>query len=112
MSRDRPSCLTEPCPPWCHEDHAGQDHSADWYHQSRQILVPAVVPSRAGDGDVVHSSRYVFESAEIVVVVLQPTGEALHAWIAIAGERQSIKVSLEGAARLHAALGTLLNEVR
>ncbi|MFC7925166.1 DUF6907 domain-containing protein [Microbacterium laevaniformans] len=112
MSRERPSWLVEPCPPWCHEDHADQDHPVDRYHQSRQILVPVVAPKRATVEDVSASSDRAVESDEMAVLALQPVGQTSHTWVAMVGEHRFLEVTLESAVRLHAALGEILDELR
>jgi hypothetical protein len=43
-------------------------------------------------------------------VVFRDVG-ARETWVAIANDRQSVEVTLESAARLHAALGELLQRV-
>ncbi|MBF4561171.1 hypothetical protein ITJ43_03395 [Microbacterium sp. VKM Ac-2870] len=112
MPRERPSWLTEPCPLWCQEDHADQDHPLDRYHQSRQIFVPVVAAPRRSQEVNALSGWADGESEEIAVLALRPVGDATRMWVAIVGERYFIEVSVESAMRIHAALGEILNEVR
>ncbi|WP_416779404.1 DUF6907 domain-containing protein [Microbacterium lacticum] len=112
MPRKRLSWLTEPCPAWCRADHHDQDHPDDRFHQSRQILVPVVVPKRVTVEDVSASSDHAVEPDEMAVLALLPVGQISQAWVAVVGERQFIEVTLESAVRLHAALGEILDELR
>lgn len=75
MSARRRSWLTEPCPAWCSADHEGQDHPADRYHCSPQVLVPAIVPMHPkGYAISVQLSDRGAESTEFSVVALQQVG--------------------------------------
>jgi len=112
MTTKRPPWLTESCPPWCHADHVDQDHPDDRYHQSRQILVPVVEPSGRAHGGADASHTRNVEISEFAVVALRPVGETAVTWIAVVGERQFVEIPRESAARLDAALGEILGEVR
>lgn len=39
---DRPTWLTEACPPWCAREHGEDDHPDDRFHQSRAWVLDAV----------------------------------------------------------------------
>lgn len=111
MSHRRPSWLTEPCPSWCHVDHADQDHVDDRYHQSKQVLIPVVIPQRVADGDAGSRAVCAPAASEVAVLALQPVGDCSQTWVAVVGERQFIEVTLESATRLHTALGEVLSDV-
>jgi hypothetical protein len=112
MSEIRPSWLAELCPSWCSGDHEGQDHPADRYHHSPQVLVPVVVPTRGVRHRTVASKDRAVEPAEFSVLALRPVGDEWTTWVAVVGERQFLEVTLESAVRLHGALGELLEQLR
>lgn len=111
MTENCPSWLPLPCPAWCRVDHQDQSHRDDRYHQSRQILVPVVVPKRVTVGDVCASSDRAVEPDEMAALALRPVSGTSQTWVALVGERQFIEVTLESAVRLHAALREILDEV-
>lgn len=92
------------CPHWCSGDHEDQDHAQDRYHHTPQVLIPVVV-NAPGVGPVA-------EATEFAVLASQPVDSAGEIWVAVVGERQFIEVTVESAARLHTALGALLDQLR
>ena len=99
------------CPAWCARAHDGQDHPSDRYHATPHVFVPVVVPARSSK-DVNAAGRG--ESAEATEFSVQASQRVLGdstTWVAIVGEQQYIDVTVESAARLHAALGQLLDKL-
>uniref|UniRef100_UPI003D6D575E DUF6907 domain-containing protein n=1 Tax=Microbacterium proteolyticum TaxID=1572644 RepID=UPI003D6D575E len=110
MPLNTPSGCESSCPAWCSGDHEGQDLPSDRYHQSVQTLVPVVIPVRLSNATRDGEQRH--EAAEFSLQASQSVSGDRTVWVAIVGERQFIDVTLESAARIHTALGALLDQLR
>lgn len=110
MSHHNPSNIPIICPPWCRESHNDEVHLDDLRHQTEDLLLPVITRRRfrpSQDAPVEVRA----ELDELGVVIFQAFGEA-ETWVAIAGEFQSLEVSMESAERLHKALGGVLSIAR
>lgn len=94
---------TEPCPPWCTQDHRDDDHPDDRYHDSAVTRVPVILIERdhaAGPG------RWEREAGEITIVTSRhaDTAEVVTFIGRDDGPGQQLTLTPEGAARLAAAI--------
>ncbi len=108
MHTERPAWLAEWCPVWCSGDHGGQELPDDRRHQSTAAWWTELVQRRQvlPSGEV---SRVV-EPTEMAVIAVQQVGEA-QPWVAVTTDVDLLELTPEGARRLHAELGSLLDRL-
>lgn len=108
-SNDRPDWLTERCPAWCDGKHDDQEMTEARRHHSAYQIVPIIQPRGRWPRGRSRPSDDV-EADELNVLAFRDVG-ARETWIAIANDRQHVELTVESAARLLAALGSLMSEL-
>lgn len=109
MNESRPDWLTEPCPAWCDGKHDDQEMVEDRRHHSEYRVVPIIQPRERWPRERSRPNTDV-EADELNVLAFRDVG-ARETWIAIANDRQHVEVTPESAARLLAALRSLLSQL-
>lgn len=107
MSSKRPEWLTEDCPVWCDGDHGDQHLLEDRRHHSDYRIVP-VIQHRADLSWGHPPSPDDVDADQLNALARRDVG-AQETWVVIANDAQRVEVTLESAARLHRALGGLLD---
>lgn len=108
MHTEGPAWLAEWCPVWCSGDHGGQELLDDRRHQSSAEWWPELVQRRQvlPSGEV----RRVVLPTDMAVIAVQQVGEA-QPWVAVTTDVELLELTPEGARRLRAELGSLLDRL-
>ena len=104
----RPVWLTEPCPPWCADDHARQVIPDDRSHTSDLVDVPVIALERHRNAEAQIVRCAV--TSDLLLAISRRVGEA-ETWVSIGADGGQLDITAESARRLWRKLADLLGEL-